>query len=198
MESYMGGPLIMTDERLTALNLFQVIISYHFRNVSLLDNALTHRSFVNENPTLAYKDNERLEFLGDAVLGLCISDILMKKFPDYTEGQLSKLRAFVVNEHSLADMAGKLEIGNYMLLGRGEENSGGRAKNSILSNALEAVIAAIFLDSGFERAYGLIETVFESSIEEGARTESFRDYKTAIQEICWNRFKETPRYIQIS
>ena len=188
----------MTDERIAALNNFQNIISYYFNNISLLDNALIHRSFVNENPALAYKDNERLEFFGDAVLGLCISDILMKRFPDYKEGQLSKLRAFAVNEHSLADLARKIEIGNYILLGRGEEGSGGRTKNSILSNAFEAVIAAIYLDSGFEKVHAFIENVFELLLEEGTRTEIYRDYKTALQEICQCRFKDMPRYIQIS
>jgi ribonuclease III len=197
MANYSEGPLKMTDDRITALNNFQNIISYSFRDIGLLENALIHRSFVNENPAPLNKDNERLEFLGDAVLGLCISDILMKKFPDYTEGQLSKLRAFVVNEHSLADLARNLEIGVYLLLGRGEESSGGRTKSSILSNAFEAVIASVYLDSGFENAHKFVEAVFEPLIKEGIKTEIFRDYKTALQEICQNRFKAPPRYIQI-
>jgi ribonuclease III len=182
---------------LANLRNFQQTINYVFTNIDLLDNALVHRSFVNENPALSCKDNERLEFLGDAVIGLCISDILIKEFTDYAEGQLSKLRAYVVNEHSLAGLARKLNLGDYLLLGKGEESSGGRAKTSILSNAFEAVVAAIFLDSGFEDVYKLLQNIFEPLIVEGAKSLIYRDYKTALQEICQNRFKETPKYMLI-
>jgi len=184
----------MTDERYTTLRNFQQILAYTFNDINLLDNALIHRSFVNENPSLSCKDNERLEFLGDAVIGLCISDILIKKFVDYTEGQLSKMRAHVVNEYSLADLARKLTIGDYLLLGKGEENSGGRTKTSILSNAFEAVAAAIYMDSGFEKVYTFLKNIFEPLIEEGTSSLIYRDYKTALQEICQFRFKETPKY----
>lgn len=184
----------MTDERFTNLRNFQQILAYAFNDINLLDNALIHRSFVNENPSLSCKDNERLEFLGDAVIGLCISDILIKKFVDYTEGQLSKMRADAVNEYSLADLARKLTIGDYLLLGKGEENSGGRTKTSILSNAFEAVTAAIYMDSGFENVYKFLQTIFEPLIEEGTSSLIYRDYKTALQEICQFRFKETPKY----
>lgn len=193
----MEGFSPMTDERLTSLRNFQQTLASNFNDIDLLGNALVHRSFVNENPTLSCKDNERLEFLGDAVIGLSISDILIKKFPDYAEGQLSKLRAYVVNEHSLADLARKLNIGDYLLLGKGEENSGGRTKTSILSNAFEAVTAAIYLDCGFGKAYKFLENIFESLIEEGTKSLVYRDYKTALQEICQNRFKETPKYTMI-
>jgi ribonuclease III len=184
----------MTDERLAALNQLQEKLDYYFRDPRLLDNALIHRSFVNENPALCLRDNERLEFLGDTVIGLCTSDILMKKYPDYTEGQLSKTRASIINEHSLADLAKKHAIGNFLLLGRGEEISGGRMKTSILSNAFEAVIAAIYLDSGFEEACEFIKKVFAPLIVEEAGTSIYRDYKTAAQEICQDRFKDTPKY----
>ena len=187
----------MTDERLTILSNLQQILAYTFNDTNLLDNALIHRSFVNENPAYSYKDNERLEFLGDAVIGLCLSDMLIKKFPDYAEGQLSKLRAHVVNEHSLADLARKLNIGDYLLLGKGEEGSGGRTKNSILSNAFEAVTAAIYLDRGFEEVYKFLRRIFAPLIEEGTKSLTYRDYKTALQEICQNRFKETPKYTLI-
>lgn len=187
----------MTDERLSVLNNFQQILAYAFNDIELLDNALIHRSFVNENPASSYKDNERLEFLGDAVIGLCISDMLIKKFPDYAEGQLSKLRAYVVNEHSLADLARKLNIGDYLLLGKGEECSGGRTKTSILSNAFEAVTAAIYLDCGFEEVYKFLKRIFKPLVEEGTKSLIYRDYKTALQEICQNRFKETPKYTLI-
>ncbi|MGZ3648152.1 MAG: ribonuclease III [Syntrophales bacterium] len=188
----------MTDERFADLKNFQRTLGYHFNRIDLLDNALIHRSFVNETPALACKDNERLEFLGDAVIGLCLSDLLMKRFPDYAEGQLSKLRAYVVNEQSLAGLARKLNIGSYLLLGRGEEVSGGRTKASILSNAFEAVAAAMFLDCGFEKTYRFLENIFEPMVEEGVRSVIYKDYKTALQEICQNRFKETPRYTLIN
>ncbi|MGC9975772.1 MAG: ribonuclease III [Syntrophales bacterium] len=188
----------MTDERLANLNNFQQTLDYRFSKIDLLDNALIHRSFVNENPVLGSKDNERLEFLGDAVIGLCLSDLLVRKFPDYAEGQLSKLRAYVVNEQSLAALARKLNIGDYLLLGRGEENSGGKTKASILSNAFEAVAAAIYLDCGFEKTYKFLENFFEPLVEQGIKSVVYRDYKTALQEICQNRFKETPRYMLIN
>jgi ribonuclease III len=118
----------------------------------------------------------------------------MKQYPDYTEGQLSKMRASIVNEHSLADLAKKHAIGDFLLLGRGEENSGGRMKTSILSNAFEAVIAAIYLDSGFGEACEFIKRVFAPLIVEDTGTSIYRDYKTAVQEICQDRFRDTPKY----
>jgi len=188
----------MTDERFANVKNFQQTLGYRFNKIDLLDNALIHRSFVNENPALSCKDNERLEFLGDAVIGLCLSDLLVQKFPDYAEGQLSKLRAYVVNEQSLAGLARKLNIGDYLLLGRGEESSGGRTKASILSNAFEAVAAAIYLDCGFEKTYKFLENIFEPMVEEGIKSVIYKDYKTALQEICQNRFKETPRYALVN
>ena len=188
----------MTDERFVNLKHFQQTLGYRFSTIDLLDNALIHRSFVNENPALSRSDNERLEFLGDAVIGLCLSDLLIRKFPDYAEGQLSKLRAYVVNEQSLAGLARKLNIGDHILLGRGEEGSGGRTKASILSNAFEAVAAAIYLDCGFEKTYKFLENIFEPIVEEGIKSVIYKDYKTALQEICQNRFKETPRYTLIN
>ncbi|MGA3207840.1 MAG: ribonuclease III [Syntrophales bacterium] len=187
----------MTDERFASLKNFQQTLGYRFNKIDLLDNALIHRSFVNESPALSCKDNERLEFLGDAVIGLCLSDLLIRRFPDYAEGQLSKLRAYVVNEQSLAGLARKLKIGDYLLLGRGEEGSGGRTKASILSNAFEAVAAAIYLDCGFEKTYKFMENLFEPIVEEGIKSIIYKDYKTALQEICQNRFKEMPRYTLI-
>lgn len=188
----------MTDERLANLKNFQQTLDYQFSKIDLLDNALTHSSFVNENPSIGIKDNERLEFLGDAVIGLCLSDLLSRKFPDYAEGQLSKLRACVINEQSLAALARRLNIGDYLLLGRGEESSGGRTKASILSNAFEAVAAAIYLDCGFEKTYKFLENIFEPLLEQGIKSSVYNDYKTALQEMCQNRFKETPRYTLIN
>lgn len=187
----------MTDERLAALKELEVAFSYRFHDIGLLDNALTHSSFVNENPGAACRDNERLEFLGDAVLELCISDMLMEKFPGYTEGQLTRLRASLVKEQPLAELARKLRLGDYLLLGKGEISSGGSAKHSLLANTFEAVIAAVYSDAGFETAREFIRNMFEPLIEEGENT-VYRDYKTALQEICQTRFKGMPRYTQIS
>lgn len=187
----------MTEERLAALRDFEQHLSCRFKDISLLDNALTHRSFVNEKAGIDCRDNERLEFLGDAVLGLCISDMLMQEFPDYTEGQLSKLRASVVNEQSLAELAGRFSVGDYLLLGKGEEISGGREKNSLLANTFEAIIAAIYLDCGFNETLLIVRRLFSPLIEEGAQELIYRDYKTIVQELAQNRFRETPHYTLI-
>src|SRR3989339_2251970 len=160
----------MKEERVQALKELEAYLGYRFEDRGLLDNALTHRSFVNENSTLPCKDNERLEFLGDAVLELTVSDMLMKKFPDLAEGELSKLRASVVNEQPLAKLARSFRIGEFLLLGRGEEASGGRTKPSLLANAFESVIAAMYLDGGFNRAAAFTGRLFEPLIEAGTAT----------------------------
>ncbi len=173
-------------------------LGWHFADIALLDNALTHRSFVNENVAFACRDNERLEFLGDAVLELTISDMLMRKFHNHAEGQLSKLRASVVNEQPLAELARRFGIGEHLLLGKGEEGSGGRMKSSLLANAFESVIAAMYLDGGFDRTAVFINRLFEPLIEEGELSAVYRDYKTAVQEMSQVLFREMPRYVVIS
>jgi len=188
----------MNEERLQALRELEACLGYRFKDGALLNNALTHRSFVNENPGLSCKDNERLEFLGDAVLELTVSDMLMKNFPDYTEGQLSKLRASVVNEQPLAELARRFRIGDFLLLGRGEEASGGRTKPSLLANAFESIVAAMYVDGGFDQAAAFVGRLFEPLMQRGAVSAVYRDYKTAAQEICQNRFREVPRYAVIS
>lgn len=186
----------MTEERILALKELEASLGYCFNDIGLLDNALTHRSFVNENSGLPCKDNERLEFLGDAVLELTVSDMLMKIFPDYPEGELSKLRASVVNEQPLAGLARHFRIGEFLLLGRGEEASGGRMKPSLLANAFESLVAAMYLDGGFDRAAAFTGRLFEPLIEAGTTAAAvYRDYKTAAQEICQNLFQELPRYV---
>lgn len=187
----------MTDERLTSLGHLQETLGYDFHDFTFLNNALIHRSYVHENPQSGLNNNERLEFLGDAVLQLCISVLLMEKFVGYTEGQLSRLRAAFVNEQALAELAKSFSIGEYILLGRGEELSQGRMKNSILANAFEAVTAAIFLDGGFEESNGFIRRLFEPLIAGEGVTVSFRDYKTALQEESLRRYREVPRYTLI-
>lgn len=188
----------MKEERVRNLKGLEERLGWQFTDISLLDNALTHRSFVNENITGDSRDNERLEFLGDAVLELTVSDMLMRKFPDHAEGELSKLRASVVNELPLAELARRFGIGDHLLLGRGEEGSGGRMKTSLLANALESVIAAMYLDGGFDRTTAFIVRLFEPLIEKGDLSAVYRDYKTAVQEITQSLFREMPRYMVIS
>jgi len=184
----------MTRERRTQLELLEEALGYRFNDPSFLDCALTHRSYANENPDLLRQDNERLEFLGDAVLTLCISDMLMKKFPDLTEGDLSKIRSSIVNEKPLAGLARELRLGDYLLLGRGEDISGGRLKNSILANALEAIIAAVYRDAGFEGVCSFVAKRFQPLLDTGTVRILYQDYKTALQELTQNRFRSIPRY----
>jgi ribonuclease-3 len=189
---------MMDEQRMQRLGELEESLGYRFTDIGLLENALTHRSFVNENPAVSTNDNERLEFLGDAVLELTITDMLMQKFPDYAEGQLSKLRASVVNEQPLAELARRFRLGEFLLLGRGEESSGGRTKVSLLANAFESIIAAMFLDAGFDRTAAFIGTLFAPLMGEGAATAVYRDYKTTVQEVCQIRFRDVPRYVLIS
>lgn len=183
------------DKQLTDL---QEKLHYVFRDPDLLSTALTHRSYINENPQSGASDNERMEFLGDAVLGLCVSDLLMKKYRDFDEGTLSKIRSGLVNEKPLADLASKLGLGDCLLLGRGEEHSGGRTKESLLANAFEAVIAAVYLDSSFSKIRTLIKKLMKPLItDEDPSAECF-DYKTVLQEFCQKKYKSAPLYTLIS
>ncbi|KAF0154917.1 MAG: ribonuclease III [Syntrophaceae bacterium] len=184
----------MGNDRLKRLTALQEKLHYAFRNPDLLSTALTHRSHVNENPQLGASDNERLEFLGDAVLGLCVSDLLMKKHADFDEGTLSKIRSLLVNEKPLADLAAKLGLGDCLLLGRGEDHSGGRTKESLLANALEAVIAAIYLDSSFSKTRTIIKKLMGPLLNDEALNAQCFDYKTALQELCQKKYKSAPLY----
>jgi len=184
----------MDKERIRTLEGLSEVLGHTFGDVDLLDLSLTHGSYANENPDLVRGDNERLEFLGDAVLQLCISDMLMEKFPEYSEGQLSKARASLVNEQSLATLARQYRIGGFMLLGRGEENSEGRNKDSILGDAFEALIGAIYLDGGYKPALGFVRRAFQSPVDEWAQKPVYRDYKSLLQETSQSQFREIPHY----
>ncbi len=173
-------------------------LGYRFRDTSLLRLALTHRSFSNENPEEAPEDNERLEFLGDAVLDFLISDFLMERFPDHAEGDLSKLRASLVSETGLAEIARKLELGPLLRMGRGEAGSGGPDKSSILSDALEALLAAVYLDSrdasGTEEIGALVRALFGERVAAVGQNLRFTDFKTELQELVQKRYKDTVTY----
>ncbi len=167
-------------------------IGYTFKNPLLLQHALTHKSYANEN-RLSYH-NERMEFLGDAVLSLVVSEYLMTTCPDSTEGDLSRLRAAIVSESSLAAIAREIGLGDYLLLGRGEEQTGGRNKDSLLADCLEALIASLYLDTGKEQAGSLILRFFEGLVKKTCAARGTFDYKTDLQELCQERLKLLPEY----
>lgn len=160
--------------------------------------ALTHKSYVNEHKASGLQDNERLEFLGDAVVDLAIGHRLMERYPAASEGELSKLRALIVNEEGLARVARRLGLGELLLLGRGEELTGGRDKNSVLADALEAVIAAVYQGSGLETVMLLVDRHFTEALEGVALGRSGLDYKTKLQEDVQTRLKLSPRYRVVS
>lgn len=161
---------------------FQNTLNYRFRNTELLKNALTHSSYVNEGQRVNICNNERLEFLGDAIFDAIISEFLYNTLDSVEEGQLTKLRAAIVCERSLAECSKKLNVGKYLRLGRGEDNSGGRNRNSILADAMEAVIGAIYLDGGWEVTRRFILRTFAQTIDDAISGKLFTDYKTSIQE----------------
>ena len=168
-------------------------INYYFRDKGLLEEALTHKSFSNEQPG-AIPFNERLEFLGDAVLDLVISRYVFKHLAA-PEGELTRIRAEVVNEKSLSLIAGKLELGSYLRLGKGEELSGGRTKSSLLANVLEAILGAVFCDSDFENARSVAEPLFVAEIHRAASSKIGVDYKTRLQEMLQSLCGKTPEYV---
>ncbi len=155
-------------------------LGYKFQNRALLENALTHSSYANENRGKGLQSNERLEFLGDSVLGMVTADYLFRTHPDLPEGDLTRTRAALVCEGSLVEVAGALELGGYLLLGKGEDSGGGRERPSILADAVEAVLAAVYLDGGIGSARKLVQKFILDREEEKT---SSRDYKTALQEL---------------
>jgi ribonuclease III len=170
---------------------------YEFENVNLLEEALRHSSFVNEQAEIGMRDNERLEFLGDAVLNLVVGDMLMQHYPDSEEGDLSRMRANLVNETQLAAIARSLNLGSYLQLGKGEIQTNGREKSSILADTLEAVMAAIYLDGGFEAAFNVIDRHFAPLIDVSATPMVNFDYKSQVQEFVQVTQQEMPIYTVI-
>lgn len=168
-------------------------LRYSFSDLDLLRQALAHRSWCGEQG--APESNERLEFLGDAVLGLVVAEHAYVQFPALPEGQLAKIRSAVVNARVLAEMAQELELGDALLLGRGEEGSGGRAKVSILADAMEAVIGAVYLDGGWEQAHDLVLALFQARIAAIADAPDGFDHKSRLQELTVHRGVGQPRYV---
>ena len=167
------------------------IIGYHFKNKHYLTQALTHSSYANEKKLGKLGSNERLEFLGDAVLELVSSDFLYHKYPDKPEGELTKIRASIVCEPTLAYCAADIHLGSYLLLGKGEEATGGRERNSVVSDAMEALIGAIYLDGGFASAKEFIHRFILNDIE---HKQLFYDSKTILQEIVQAGYNEELNY----
>lgn len=179
----------------------QDALGYRFGDVRLLRQSLTHVSYGHEfniDKPLAQRDNERLEYLGDAVLDLVISDLLLEAFPDAAEGQLSKMRAAVVNEKTLYEITKSIRLSELVLLGKGEQRTGGNQKPSILSSAFEALIAAIYIDGGFNAVYPVVRFMFAPIFKEENHVISFQDYKTRLQEKVQGKLRLTPTYHLIS
>jgi len=169
-------------------------IGYRFRRRAYLKRALTHKSFANENRLPHTEHNERYEYLGDAVLELAISHLLMERFPEYPEGELSKLRAAIVNENQLAELARSIMLGDHLYLGKGEEQTGGRDKSSLLSDAFEAVLGAVYLDRGFDRTRKVVKHLYDGVLDRAGAAGFIRDFKTRLQEVSQARFRAVPRY----
>jgi len=170
-------------------------LGYQFRDISLLEAALYHSSYANEHRKLGIGSNERLEFLGDAVLGFVSAAHLYAKHPDSPEGDLTRTRAALVREESLHEVAAYLALGDYLLLGKGEEQGGGRTRPSILADATESVFAAVYLDGGIEAAHDLIHRVLLDKEQEEQVEERRRDYKTELQELVQRQPEQVLQYV---
>jgi ribonuclease-3 len=171
---------------------FQKAASLKFKNAALLNLSFTHRSVSNE--TGVRTNNERLEFLGDAVLGAVCASLLYQKYPEKSEGELAKIKAVVVSEDILAGMARVLQIDAMMLFGKGEELSGGRAKKAILADAMEALIGALFIDSGYKTAFDFVSRRLLPEISKAAEANFRKDYKSLLQEYCQREYRSYPEY----
>jgi ribonuclease-3 len=169
-------------------------LGYQFNSRDLLEEALRHSSYVNEQPDSELRDNERFEFLGDAVLNLIVGHILMERYPDLKEGDLSRTRANLVNETHLAIMARSIDLGAGLLLGKGEIQTNGMEKNSILAGAFEALMAAVYLDGGFKAAFKIIENNFVPFLDQIQRTIDNYDYKSTLQEWVQEKHGDIPYY----
>lgn len=182
------------DFRHSSLERLETRLGYRFAERDRLTEALTHRSYANEAADPAVVDNERLEFLGDTVLSLAISDCLLRLRPDADEGSLTQLRAELVNAASLARVARTLQLGEVLRLGRGEARSGGSDKDNLLADALEAILGAIFLDGGYQAAAAVIERLFGQALRSPATGSGEADAKTRLQELLQGRRQDRPHY----
>ena len=185
-------------KRLKKLKDLEKTVVYRFRNKVLLNQAFTHKSYANEKHRLGLKDNERLEFLGDSVLGIVVSRLLYDDFPDQDEGILTRYKSQLVSGSTLARIAKKLQIGEFLLLGKGEEASGGKRHTSNLLCTLEALIGAIYLDGDLRASVRFINNIFASEIQLVKEGKGSKDYKSVFQQVVLKKFKNTPSYKIIS
>lgn len=176
------------------LNSLEEKIGYEFKDIGLLKNSLVHRSFGNENKRYKKINNERLELLGDAVLDLVVTEYLYKSHENSTEGDLAKIKSMVVSEPVLAEISKKMDVGKYLLLSKGEEMTGGRDRSSILGDAFEAILGAIYLDSNFETAKKYALSHIQDSIDHVDKNEDILDFKTILQEYSQREYKLIPIY----
>ena len=186
-----SGQLIRLRDEFEAL---QQTIGYRFRDRGLLEHAMTHTSRANEDVSGGVRDNESLEFLGDAVLGFLIADLLFNEFPEHDEGQKSKIKAAMVSTATLGRLAERLSLGEHLLLGRGEEKTGGRQKQALLADSYEALIAAIYLDGGVEHVRAFVAREFAALVDEARVGTAGQDYKSALQELVQSRNEPLPEY----
>ncbi|MDC7231798.1 MAG: ribonuclease III [Spirochaetales bacterium] len=175
------------------LQSFERKAGLRFRRHDLLNLAFCHRSYTNEHQD-QNDNNEKLEFLGDSILGLVVSDYLFNNLPDKAEGDLARIKSFVVSEESLSELALPLDVDKYLLIGKGEENSGGRHKKAILADAMEAIFGAYYLDTGFRETARFILTLMIPQINKVLENKHKRDFKTLLQEYCQKNFKSYPKY----
>jgi ribonuclease-3 len=182
------------------MDIFQTeqALNLTFTHKDLLQRALTHRSYLNENPTHPLEDNERLEFLGDAVLDFITGEYLYHRFPEMPEGRLTNLRSALVRTETLAGFATQLNLGAHLYMGRGEEESGGRERAAILCDAFEAVIGALYLDSGLEATRQFVFQMIDPMLQEIINSETDKDAKSRLQELAQSYYKLTPTYRTIS
>jgi ribonuclease-3 len=178
----------------TNLEKFEEILGFEFKNKDVLKEALTHRSYLNEHPSWPVPNNERLEYLGDAVLELAVTEYLYAKYPDFQEGKMTSLRAALVNHVILSKIAREISLQKFVLLSRGETKDTGRAREVILANAIEAVLGAVYLDRGYEVAKNLINKIVLTKLPEVMENGLERDPKSALQEIVQEKLKLTPSY----
>lgn len=193
--AYLAEPCESCLERMALL---ERRIGYAFRSKRLLFKALTHSSYMNENPRSGMRHNERLEFLGDAVLGVILAEHLFRFFPERREGELSLMRSWLVSESNLSELAQEMDIGYYLLLGCGEDASGGRGRAALLADAFEALVGAIYLDGGFVAAGTFVLAAFAVKLRTVDEDKAQINYKNALQQEAYDRFGDQPQYVVVA
>ena len=188
----------LEPERKSKLAAFQKAAGFRFKSLELLNLSFIHRSVSNESSvslkTGGKVNNERLEFLGDSILGAVCATLLYERYPDKTEGELAKIKSVAVSEDILSGVARELQLDTLMILGKGEELSGGRTKKAILADAMEALIGALYLDSGYQPAFNFVSRCLAPEIDRVTGSGLYRDYKSLLQEYCQQRFRNYPEY----